>query len=149
MQTKTTVHWQYFGDKRRPFGWLVCLFFSYFSLNSSHSLLPLLFTQVPSTFVSVSALQIVSSVPFFQILYKRINIQYLFPLSDLLCMTGSRFIHIARTDSVLFLFMPEEYSIACMYNFFIRSSAHGHLGCFYVLASVNSAAMSIGIHVSF
>ena len=27
MQTKTTVHWQYFGDKRRPFGWLVLFFF--------------------------------------------------------------------------------------------------------------------------
>ena len=35
------------------------------------------------------------------------------------------------------------------YNFFIRSSVNGHLGCFHVLAVVNSAAVSNGIHVSF
>ena len=34
-------------------------------------------------------------------------------------------------------------------NFFIHSSVNGHLGCFHVLAVVNSAAVSNGIHVSF
>ena len=33
--------------------------------------------------------------------------------------------------------------------FFIHSSADGHLGCFHVLAVVNSAAVCSGIHVSF
>ena len=33
-------------------------------------------------------------------------------------------------------------------NFFIHSSFDGHLGCFYVLAIVNSAMMNNGIHVS-
>ena len=34
------------------------------------------------------------------------------------------------------------------HNFFIHSSVNGHLGCFHVLAIVNSATMNNRIHVS-
>ena len=35
------------------------------------------------------------------------------------------------------------------HNFFIYLSVDAHLGCFHVLAVVNSAEMNSGIHVSF
>ena len=37
----------------------------------------------------------------------------------------------------------------CMYHsFLIHSFADGRLGCFHVLAVINSAAMNAGVHVS-
>ena len=35
-----------------------------------------------------------------------------------------------------------------MYHSFLHSSADGHLGCFHVLAIINSAVMNIVVHVS-
>ena len=34
------------------------------------------------------------------------------------------------------------------HSFFIHSSADGHLGCFQVLAIINSAVMNIGVHIT-
>ena len=64
-------------------------------------------------------------------------------------MIISRSIHVAENGIISSFFMAEWYSIACIYYvFFIQFSIDGHLGCFQVLAIVNSAA-NIEVHVSF
>ena len=46
--------------------------------------------------------------------------------------------------------MIEQYSIVYIYYiFFTHSFVDGHLGYFHVLATINSVAMNIGMHISF
>ena len=46
--------------------------------------------------------------------------------------------------------MAESHTIVCMYHkFFIHSSVNGHIHCFHVAATVNSAVMNTGVHVCF
>ena len=57
--------------------------------------------------------------------------------------------HVAANGTVSFFFMTNiplyMYKPHLLYPFICR----GHLGCFHVLATVNSATMNIGVHVSF
>ena len=66
-----------------------------------------------------------------------------------LYMTDSRSIHLSANDLILFHFMAEWDSIVYLYHIFCNHSSVRHGGCFQVLAIVNSAARSIGVHIIF
>ena len=52
-------------------------------------------------------------------------------------------------DFILFLLLSNIPLCDIYHIFFTRSSNDGQLCCFHVLAVVNSAAVNVGVHVTF
>ena len=73
-------------------------------------------------------------------------------------MIISRSIHVAANGIISLLLMAEKYSSVCVcvcvcvcvyvYYIFIHLYVDEHLGCFHILAILNSAEINIMVHVS-
>ena len=73
-------------------------------------------------------------------------------ISYSVCLSPSKPIHIVADGKIAFFLLSESYSIVCMYichGIVIHSPADGHLGHFLILATVNNAAVNVGVHMSF
>ena len=70
-------------------------------------------------------------------------------LSDIsLSIIFSRSTYVAASGSISFFFMV-NIPLYIYHIFLIQLSVDGHLGCIHVLAIVNGASMTIGVHVPF
>ena len=124
-----------------PLSWtlhMVLYICQWYSLNSSHLLLPPLCPKsVLYVHVSIPALQIGSSVHFSRFhLYALKYEVFFFSWFTSLSVTGSRVTHLTRTDSNEFLFYGWVIFHCIYVPQLLYLSANGHLDYFPVLAIV-------------
>ena len=70
-------------------------------------------------------------------------------MSFFVCLTqydNLKSIHLAANGIISLFFIAEYSSIIYLYHIFIHASVRGRVGCFHVLAIVNGAAVSVGVH---
>ena len=124
------------------------MYFSAYSLNSSHPRLCLLCPQIPSLCLclySCPANRFISPI------FLEFNIQYLFYSFSCtsLYITGSRFIHLSSTDSNLFLLWLSNVHLSICTTSSLFISVSGHLDCSHVLVIVKSAARNTIVRLTF
>ena len=132
-------------------------------LLSSYIWPPLPFTTLPPGFPMVTTLLLPLSMSFclFAFLVSHLLLSVLYPtyewshmvlnfLSDLFCFAWySQVPSMLSQMAVLYLFLWLSSSPSYMYHVpFIRSSIEGHFDCFHVLATMNNAAVNLGLHIS-
>ena len=125
---------------------LLCIYFIYSSISVNPKFLTYPFP--PSSPLVTKGFLFISSFASFLKTPHISDIMYLY-FSVWLSMIISRSSHAAANGMISFIFY-DSVIFHCVWTPHLDSFiSHGHLGCFHVLATVNSATMNIKVHVSF
>ena len=74
---------------------------------------------------------------------------FVFVWHSLFSIISSRSTHVVANGIISFFPWLSNIQLYILHLFFIHSSVDGHLGCFHVLATANSAAVNTGVQVCF